>query len=192
MNCDVGEATERLENEFDVGEVTERLENEQSSWLQSQQSSFSNLSITSPTSQLILELFHHFTYVTIHSPTLPSLYLRHSSFSNPSFASPTSQDLHLIHLASRPWFKYRTGIHKISLQTYQIIFFPKFVIQGASSSCVLPKGRSLTAKSGTEAEILPKGRSSIANSGTQVAVLLGMNRCGSFPLLYTPHSLFSI
>ena len=26
-----------------------------------------------------------------HSPTLPLLYLRHSSFSNPSFASPTSQ-----------------------------------------------------------------------------------------------------
>ena len=38
----------------------------------------------------------------------------------------------------------------------------------------------------------PKGRSSIANSGTWVAVLLGMNRCGSFPLLSAPHSLCSI
>ena len=28
MNCDVGEATEGLENDCDVGEVTERLENE--------------------------------------------------------------------------------------------------------------------------------------------------------------------
>ena len=50
-----------------------------------------------------------------HSPTFPSLHLRHSSFSNPSllhlchssfsnpsFASPASQALHLIHLASRP------------------------------------------------------------------------------------------
>ena len=45
----------------------------------------------------------HFTYVTAHSPTLPSLYLCHSSFSNPSFASPTSQDFHLRHLVSRPW-----------------------------------------------------------------------------------------
>ena len=54
-------------------------------------SSFSNLSITSPTSQLILQTFRHFTYVTTHSPTLPSLYLRHSSFSDPSVASPTSQ-----------------------------------------------------------------------------------------------------
>ena len=52
----------------DVGETTERLEN-----------------------KLILHPFRHFTYVTAHSPTLPSLYLRHSSFSNPSFASSTSQ-----------------------------------------------------------------------------------------------------
>ena len=31
------------------------------------------------------------SYVTTHSPTLPSLYLRRSSFSNPYVASPTSQ-----------------------------------------------------------------------------------------------------
>ena len=55
-------------------------------------------------SQLILQPFRRFIYVTAHSPTLPLLHLRHSSFSNPSFASPTSQALHLIHLASRPWF----------------------------------------------------------------------------------------
>ena len=66
-------------------------------------SSFSNLSVTSPTSQLIFQPFHRFTYVTAHSPTLPLLHLRHSSFSNPCFVSPTSQALHLIHLASRPW-----------------------------------------------------------------------------------------
>ena len=35
--------------------------------------------------------FSNFTYVTAHSPTLPSLYLRHNSFSNSSVASPTSQ-----------------------------------------------------------------------------------------------------
>ena len=64
--------------------------------------SFSNLSVTSPTSA--------------HSSTHPSLYLRHSSFSNPSVASPTSQyflqplfrfsyvlAFHLRHLASCPW-----------------------------------------------------------------------------------------
>ena len=36
-------------------------------------------------------IFHHFTYVTTHSPTLLSLYLCHSLFSNPSIASSTSQ-----------------------------------------------------------------------------------------------------
>ena len=30
--------------------------------------------------QLILQLFSHFTYVTAHSPTLPSLYLRQRLF----------------------------------------------------------------------------------------------------------------
>ena len=40
---------------------------------------------------LILQAFRRFTYVTAHSPTIPSLYLRHNSFSNPSVASPTSQ-----------------------------------------------------------------------------------------------------
>ena len=76
-------------------------------------SSFSNPSAASPTSQfilqplfrlsyvtssslnspgeVILQPFRHFTYVATHSPTLPSLHLRHSSFSNPSAASPTSQ-----------------------------------------------------------------------------------------------------
>ena len=42
----------------------------------------------------------HFTYVTVHSPTLPSFYLRHSSCSNPSVASPTSQ------LILQPFFRF--------------------------------------------------------------------------------------
>ena len=87
----------------DLGEVTERLENELCSTVYSSAHS-PKLSVTSPTSQLI-------------SPTLPSLYLRHnslssssvvhlrhSSFSNLSFACPTSQAIHLRHLASRPCF----------------------------------------------------------------------------------------
>ena len=55
----------------DIGEATGSLENEQS-----------------------------FTYVTVHSPTLPSLHLRHSSFSNPSVPSPTSQ------LILEPFFRF--------------------------------------------------------------------------------------
>ena len=47
----------------------------------------------------------------------------------------------------------------------------------------LPKGRSFTANIETKVAVLSKGRSSTANSGTKVAILLGINRCGSFPLL---------
>ena len=65
-------------------------------------SSFSNPSVALPTSQLILQTFRRFSYVTTLSPTLPLLHLRHSSFSNPSFASPMSQALHLRHMANRP------------------------------------------------------------------------------------------
>ena len=90
MSCDVDEATERLENELCYDYNYELC-------------SFSNLSVASSTSQLILQPFPRCIYVTSHSPTLPLLHLCHSSFSNPSFASPTSQDFHLRHLASRPW-----------------------------------------------------------------------------------------
>ena len=41
--------------------------------------------------ELILQAFRHFTYVTAHSPTLPSIYLRH-----PSFALPFSTLLSLL------------------------------------------------------------------------------------------------
>ena len=57
---------------------------------------------TSPTSQLmlILQPFRHFIYVTAHSPTLSSLYLRHSTFFHPSVASPTLQ------LILQPFFRF--------------------------------------------------------------------------------------
>ena len=80
--------------------------------------SFSNLSVTSPTSQLILQPFRCFTYVTPHSPTLPLFHLRHSSFSNPSFAFPTSQALHLIRLASRPWIWHRNVLSTKPMNTF--------------------------------------------------------------------------
>ena len=88
--------------------------------------SFSDLSISSPTSQLILQPFHRFTYVTAHSPTLPLLHLRHSSFFNPSFASSTSRALHLIHLASRPCQKnilfVRIAAEKFTGRVYSLPF----------------------------------------------------------------------
>ena len=69
--------------------------------LENELCSVSKLAVTSPTSQLVLQLFRRFTYVTTHSPTFPLLHLRHSSFSNPSFASPTSQALHLLYVTWR-------------------------------------------------------------------------------------------
>ena len=60
-------------------------------------SSFSNPASTLLTSQLILQPFFHYTYITAHSPTLLPLYLHHSSFYNPSSTLLTSQ-LTLIHL----------------------------------------------------------------------------------------------
>ena len=57
---------------------------------------------------------------------------------------------------------------------------------------IVPKGRSFTVNSDTKATVLIKYKSSTANSGTKAARLLGMDRCGSFPFLSAPHSLFSI
>ena len=87
--------------------------------------------VTSPTSQLILQPFYRFTYVTAHSPTLPLLHLRHSSFSNPSFVSPTSQVLHLIQSSAHfPTFQSLHLRHNsfsnpsIALPTSQLILQP--------------------------------------------------------------------
>ena len=60
----------------DLGEVTERLENELCSTV------YSNV------------------YSSAHSPTFPSLHLRHNSFSNPSVALPTLQ------LILQPFFRF--------------------------------------------------------------------------------------
>ena len=74
MSCDVGEVMERLENElcYDYN--------------------YELCSFTKP--------FRRFTYVTAHSPILPSLYLGHNSFCNSSVASPTSQ------LILQPFFRF--------------------------------------------------------------------------------------
>ena len=139
MRYEVGEVTDRLEIELcsahsptlpSVHLRHRAFSNPSVSLRMSQLCSFSNLSVSSPTSQrifqlfrhftyvrallilqlfrhftyvralLILQPFRHFTYVTAHSPTLTSLYVRHSSFSNPSVASPTSQ------LFLQPFFRF--------------------------------------------------------------------------------------
>ena len=130
MSCDVGQVTERFENELRSFRHFTYVTTHSSSLLSLylliahsstlplsylRHSSISNPFVASPMSQFILQPFRCFPYVTAHSPSLSLLhlrhssfsnpfvaYLRHSSFSNPYFASPTSQAHHLIHLASRP------------------------------------------------------------------------------------------
>ena len=106
------------------------------------QSSFSNLSVTSPTSQLILQAFRRFTYVTGHSPNLPLLHLRRSSFFNPSFASPTSLALHLRHLASRPCIQspasHPTSLKSISISSFHLhIGLPKSLFPSGPPTKIL-------------------------------------------------------
>ena len=74
MSCDVGKATEGLENEL---------------WC-----CFTYIIGTSSTSQLIPQPFHCFIYVTVHSTILLLLHLRHSYY-------PTLLPLHLRHNSSR-------------------------------------------------------------------------------------------
>ena len=104
MSRDVGKATEGFENELwrrwsdgKVGEwallwlTMSSAHSQTFPSLHLRHNSFSNPSVALPTSQLILQSFCHFTYITTHYPTLPSLCLRHSSFSNLPVTSPTSQ-----------------------------------------------------------------------------------------------------
>ena len=89
MSCDVGEVTESLDNQNELWR----------SWSDWKLGEWAEL-IVIVIAELILQPFRHFTYVTTHSPTLPSNYLRHSSFSNPSVPSPTSQ------LILQPCFRF--------------------------------------------------------------------------------------
>ena len=73
-----------------------------------------------------VSLCRHFTYVTTHSPTLPSLYLRHSSFSNPSFASPMSQLCSFSNLSVTSLRHNSFSNRSVALHTSQLILQPFF------------------------------------------------------------------
>ena len=78
MSCDLGDVTERLENELcHSGHSVDRK--------------FLICLDVLRFVQMLKREWGAESYVTAHSPTLPSLYLSHSSFSNTSVASPTSQ-----------------------------------------------------------------------------------------------------
>ena len=85
--------------------------------------------------------------------------------------------------------KHKIHFHSSNKTSPFLIFFNIGLIYHHLVFCSRAQG---TENSGNKAAVWPKGKSSTANSGTKVAVLLGMNRCGSFPLLSATHSLFSI
>ena len=71
-----------------------------------------------------------------------------------------------------------------------VVVFSIYLSSSSSEYCA--QGQVLHCKRRNLGCSSVKGRSSTANWGTQVAVLLGMDRCGSFPSPSAPHSLFSI
>ena len=100
MSCDVGEVTESLENKLCYDYHYELC-------------SFSKLSVSSPTSQLILILraFRHFTYVTAHSPTLLSLLLGHRIFTYVTWRAHGVNNIVIGHLRKNYlWGKQKTTI----------------------------------------------------------------------------------
>ena len=58
-------------------------------------------------------------------------------------------------------------------------------------NCLL-KDRYFTASAGLKAVALPKADLPPQTQEPRLQFYLELNRCGSFPLLYAPHSLFSI
>ena len=114
----------------------------------------SNLYVTSPASQLILQPFRRFTCVAAHSPTIPSLHLRHSSFSNPSFAFSTSQALHLRHSSfSNPSVASLTSqfiLQPFCRFTYVTVHSPTLLslhLRDLASRPVLSRDRTFTLSS---------------------------------------------
>ena len=78
---------------------------------------------------------------------------------------------------------YTTNLITRYTHSYYKITFESI---NSSSPEYSAQGQVLHCKLRIKAAVLLKGRSSTANSGTQVAVLLGMDRCGSFLLLSPP------
>ena len=97
MSCDVGEVTERLENELcsahsptfpSIHLHHSSFSNPSVAYLR--RSSFSNPSVASPTSQLFLQPYFRFSYFTGSSLTSQALQLRHRLFSYVTGSSLTS------------------------------------------------------------------------------------------------------
>ena len=111
-----------------------------------------------------------------------------SSFSNPTVVLPTSQFI----LQPFRCFTYVTALSPtlLSLLLRHRLFTWRAAHDLVNVKIVFCPRAGLPLQ--TQEPRLLKGISSISNSGTQAAVLLGMNRWDSLPLLSAHHSLFRI
>ena len=122
MSCDVGKATEGLQNELwrgwsdvKVGEWAELM----------------SCGVGKATEGLENELWRRCSDGKVGEWAL--LYLRHSSFSNPSFSTPTSQTLHLIHLASRPWNEIKGELRILHNAEIHALYSSHIIIRNLKS-----------------------------------------------------------
>ena len=137
MSCDVCEATERVGGGSAHSPTLPSVHLRHSSF-----SSLSNPSVASPTSQLIIQPFYCFIYITAHYPTLPLLHLRTSQ--------PTLLSLHLRHLVSHPWARsalepncrYATATRVVHISVYQTKERSEVVCQVLSSLSQWPYGNT--------------------------------------------------
>ena len=220
---DVGEAKEGLENELwrrwsngrvgewavTIGKATEGLENELwRRWSDGKVGQWVEL-INIVIAELILQPFSRFTYVTAHSSTLPLLHLRHSSFSNSSIASPTSQVLHLIHLASRPWYRYVTRVLPAFAKEcvlWQVFGFnltaPHIIISVGEAGdhnvllCYLSDhhlGQNvigndwLSRAQISTGKMSPEGRAGGGTTAMDISANIGLVQQDSFHIIHSPH-----
>ena len=123
---------------------------------------------------------------------------------NPGKTLTTKMTRPEIELGYAAWEAATLPLDTINWIVYYVIkLFISMLLNGATSLIItLPQIPSLQLSTCLHSHIniiiiiiirvLPKGRSFTANSGTKFAILLRMNRCGSFPLLSAPDSRFSI
>ena len=118
ISCDVGKATEVLENELWRRWSEALLIIQPFRYFTYITSHSPSPSVALPTSQIILQPFRCITYVTAHSPTLLSLHLRHKLFTYVTWRAAHAVDLVLIY---PPKKKIQMGSSTLCLHCSRIL-----------------------------------------------------------------------
>ena len=112
MNCDVCKATS----------------------LHLRHSSFSNPSVASPTSQLILQPFRCFTYVTDHSPTFLSLLLHHRLLTYVTWRVANVQEVRRI---NQTRMNFEPELQRQSMTVVNSTYVTKIIKNNSNTICNL-------------------------------------------------------